>query len=156
VNPRRTIAVASAIYDGLVAVMMVAGRPLMAQIFGVALPQPPIHADLNGLFLFAVAVGYVIPYREPDSRGGRTYLWVMGPLLKGVGAAAFVADYLVRHSPPSFLIFAVSDGAMALLTLWALRLNSARQDGSRAGRQEFKDGREQSRNSRTEGRRAEI
>ena len=155
-NPRRAIAVASAIYDGLVAVMMVAGRPLMAQIFGVALPQPPIHADLNGLFLFAVAVGYVIPYREPDSRGGRTYLWVMGPLLKGIGTAAFVADYLVRHSPPSFLIFAVSDGAMALLTLWALRLNSARQDGSRAGRQEFKDGREQSRNSRTEGRRAEI
>ena len=155
-NPRRTIAVASAIYDGLVAVMMVAGRPLMAQIFGVALPQPPIHADLNGLFLFAVAVGYVIPYREPDSRGGRTYLWVMGPLLKGIGAAAFVADYLVRHSPPSFLIFAVSDGAMALLTLWALRLNSARQDGSRAARQEFKDGREQGRNSRTEDRRAEI
>jgi len=136
--------------------MMVAGRPLMAQIFAVPLPQPPIHADLNGLFLFAVAAGYVIPYREPDSLGGRTYLWVMGPLLKGIGAAAFVADYLVRHSPPSFLIFAVSDGAMALLTLWALRLNSARQDGSRAGRQEFKDGREQSRNSRTEGRRAEI
>ena len=155
-NPRRTIAVASAIYDGLVAVMMVAGRPLMSQIFGVALPQPPIHADLNGLFLFAVAVGYVIPYREPDSRGGRTYLWVMGPLLKGIGAAAFVADYLVRHSPPSFLIFAVSDGAMALLTLWALRLNTAGQEGSRAGRQEFKDGREQGRNSRTEGRRAEI
>jgi len=156
VNPRRTIAVASAIYDGLVAVMMVAGRPLMAQIFGVALPQPPIHADLNGLFLFAVAVGYVIPYREPDSRGGRTYLWVMGPLLKGIGAAAFLADYLVRHSPASFLIFAVSDGAMALLTMWALRLNTARQEGSRAGRQEFKDGREQGRNSRTEGRRAEI
>jgi hypothetical protein len=136
VNPRRTIAVASAIYDGLVAVTMVAGRPLMAQIFGVALPQPPIHADLNGLFLCAVAVGYVIPYREPDSVGGRTYLWVMGPLLKGIGAAAFVADYLVRHSPPSFLIFAVSDGAMALLTLWTLRLNSARlnsagQEGSR-------------------------
>ena len=125
-NPRRTIAVASAIYDGLVAVMMVAGRPLMAQIFGVALPQPPIHADLNGLFLFAVAVGYLIPYREPDSPGGRTYLWVMGPLLKGVGAAAFVADYLVRHSPASFLIFAVSDGAMALLTLWALRAHSQR------------------------------
>jgi len=126
VNPRRTIAVASAIYDGLVAVMMVAGRPLMAQIFGVALPQPPIHADLNGLFLFAVAAGYLIPYREQDSLGGRTYLWVMGPLLKGVGAAAFVADYLVRHSPASFLLFAVSDGAMALLTLWALRAHSQR------------------------------
>ena len=119
-NRRSVIAVVSAIYDGLVAVMMVAGRPLMARIFDVALPQPPIHADLNGLFLFAVAAGYVIPYREPDSRSGRTYLWVMGPLLKGIGAAAFIADYLVRHSPASFLLFAVSDGAMAILTLWAL------------------------------------
>jgi hypothetical protein len=120
VSRRSSIAVASAAYDGLVAVMMVAGRPLMSQIFNVPLPQPPIHADLNGLFLFAVALGYVIPYREPDSVGGRTYLWVMGPLLKGLGALAFVADYLFRHSPASFLLFAVSDGAMALLTLWAL------------------------------------
>jgi hypothetical protein len=120
VNRRSVIAVVSAIYDGLVAVMMVAGRPLMARIFDVALPQPPIHADLNGLFLFAVAAGYAIPYREPDSWSGRTYLWVMGPMLKGMGAAAFIADYLVRHSPASFLLFAVSDGAMALLTVWAL------------------------------------
>jgi hypothetical protein len=120
VNRRSAIAAASAIYDGLVAVMLVAGRPLMAQVFNVPLPEPPIHADLNGLFLFAVAAGYVIPYREPDSFGGRTYLWVMGPLLKGLGALAFVADYVVRHSPASFLLFAVSDGAMALLTLWAL------------------------------------
>src|SRR5262245_40673439 len=100
--------------------MMVAGRSLMAQIFNVALPQPPIHADLNGVFLFAVAAGYVIPYREPDSFGGRAYLWVMGPLLKGIGALTFIADYVVRHSPASFLLFAVSDGAVALLTLWAL------------------------------------
>jgi hypothetical protein len=120
VNRRSAIAVASAIYDGLVAVMLVGGRPLMAQIFNVPLPQPPIHADLNGLFLFAVAAGYVIPYREPDSFAGRTYLWVMGPMLKGLGALTFVADYVVRHSPVSFLLFAVSDGAMALLTLWAL------------------------------------
>ena len=119
-NRRSAIAVASAIYDGLVAVMMIAGRPLMAQLFAVALPQPPIHADLNGLFLLAVAAGYVIPYREPDSWAGRSYLWLMGPALKGLGATAFVADYFVRHSPPSFLLFAVSDGAMALLTLWAL------------------------------------
>jgi len=120
VNRRSAIAAASAIYDGLVAVMMVFGRPLMAQIFNVTLPQPPIHADLNGVFLFAVAAGYVIPYREPDSFGGRAYLWVMGPMLKGIGALTFIADYVVRHSPASFLLFAVSDGAMALLTLWAL------------------------------------
>jgi hypothetical protein len=120
VNPRRTIAAASGIYDALVGVMMLAGRPLMAQIFGVALPQPPIHADLNGLFLLSIAAGYLIPYRAPDSPGGRAYLWIMGPLLKGTGALAFIADYYLRHSPASFLLFAVSDGTMALLTLWAL------------------------------------
>ena len=44
----------------------------------------------------------------------------MGPLLKGAGAAAFVLDYAVRQSPRSFLLFALSDGALALLTLAAL------------------------------------
>ena len=43
----------------------------------------------------------------------------MGPLLKGAGAAAFVIDYIVRQSPRSFLLFALSDGTLALLTLWA-------------------------------------
>ena len=116
----RAAAAVSAIYDALVGVLMLAGRPLLAGLFGVALPQPPIFADLNGVFLVAVAAGYLIPYREPESRGGRMYLWVMGPLLKGAGALTFVVDVYVRHSPRSFLLFAVSDGALALLTLWAL------------------------------------
>jgi hypothetical protein len=116
----RFIAAASCIYDALVGVMMLAGRPLMAQLFSVALPQPPIHADLNGIFLLSVAAGYLIPYREPESAGGRLYLWVMGPGLKGTGAVVFIIDYFVRHSPASFLLFAASDGTMALLTLWAL------------------------------------
>jgi hypothetical protein len=116
----RLVAAVSGIYDALVGVAMLAGRPLLAQIFAVPLPTPPIHADLNGIFLLAVAAGYLIPYRDPDSRGGRAYLWVMGPLLKGSGALAFVLDSLIRHSPPVFLVFGVSDGVLALATLWAL------------------------------------
>jgi hypothetical protein len=100
--------------------MMIVGRPVFARLFDVPLPVPPIHADLNGVFLLSVAAGYTIAYREPGSSGGRLYLWVMGPLLKGGGALAFVLDYLFRHSPASFLLFALSDGTLALLTLWAL------------------------------------
>ena len=118
---RRAIAAVSGIYDAIIGVTMLVGRPLLAQLFNVALPTPPIHADLNGLFLLSIAAGYLIPYREPDSAGGRAYLWIMGPLLKGAGATAFVIDYFVRHSPPSFLLFAVSDGVVALLTFLALR-----------------------------------
>ena len=124
-NRCRTIAAVSGVYDALVGVVMLVGRPLLAQLFAVSLPTPPIHADLNGLFLLSIAAGYLIPYREPRSAGGRAYLWIMGPVLKGAGAAAFVLDYVVRHSPRSFLLFAVSDGALALLTLWALVTSSA-------------------------------
>ena len=47
-------------------------------------------------------------------------MWIMGPMLKGAGAIAFLLDYVFRGSPASFLLFAASDGALALLTLWAL------------------------------------
>ncbi len=123
-NRCRTIAAVSGVYDALVGVVMLAGRPLLAQLFSVTLPIPPIHADLNGIFLLSIAAGYLIPYRDPRSSGGRAYLWIMGPVLKGAGAAAFVLDYVVRQSPRSFLLFAVSDGALALLTLWALVTSS--------------------------------
>ena len=116
----RAIAAVSLVYDACVGVMMLVGRPLLSRLFDVPLPQPPIHADLNGVFLLAVSLGYLIPYRDPRSPGGRAYLWVMGPFLKFSGAAAFIADYVLRGSPASFLLFAVSDGTLAALTLWAL------------------------------------
>jgi len=94
------------------------GRGLLITWFGVPAPQPPIHADLNAIFVTAVGIGYLLPYRDPERY--RAYLWLMGPLLKGAGAIAFVLDYLFRGSPPSFLLFAVSDGVLGLVTLIAL------------------------------------
>jgi len=126
-NRCRAIAAVSGIYDASVGVVMLTGRPLLARLFAVSLPTPPIHADLNGIFLLAIAAGYLIPYRDPQSSGGRAYLWIMGPLLKGAGAAAFVLDYVIRDSPRSFLLFAVSDGTLALITLAAL-VTSSRAD----------------------------
>ena len=119
------VAAVSGVYDAIVGVTMLAGRPLLAHLFSVALPTPPIHADLNGIFLLSIAAGYLIPYRNPDSAGGRAYLWVMGPMLKGAGAAVFVMDYFVRQSPRSLLLFALSDGTLALLTLAALLTSPA-------------------------------
>jgi hypothetical protein len=94
------------------------GRGLLADWFGVAPPQPPIHADLNAVFVTIVGIGYLLPYRDPERY--RAYLWLMGPFLKGVGAIVFVLDYVLRGSPRSFLLFAASDGVLALVTLIAL------------------------------------
>ena len=124
----QVVAAVSLIYDALVGVVMLVGRPFLSQLFDVPLPAPPIHADLNGVFLLSIAAGYLIPYRNPESSAGRAYLWIMGPMLKGGGAAAFVLDYVFRHSPRSFLLFAVSDGTLALNTLGVL-LTSSGADG---------------------------
>src|SRR4030095_11158946 len=96
----KSIALFSFFYDVSVGVAMSLGRGLLVDWFGVAPPQPPIHADLNAVFVTTVGIGYLLPFRDPVRYRG--YLWLMGPLLKGVGAVVFVLDYLYRGSPPSF------------------------------------------------------
>jgi hypothetical protein len=112
------MAAVSGLYDGAVGLFLLLAARQFAALFGVEPAHPPIFSDLNGLFLIAVGIGYYWPYRNPGR--ARWYLWVMGPGLKGAGAIAFLVDYCVRHSPASFLLFAASDGTLAVLTLVAL------------------------------------
>lgn len=120
----RPIAAISGLYDFVAGALLLFAPGWFASMFGVPPASPPIFANLNGLFLVAVGIGYYLPWREPDRYRG--YLWVMGPLLKGAGAATFILDYLYRGSPKSFLLFAVSDGTLALLTLYALLASPTR------------------------------
>lgn len=108
----------SGLYDFVVGAFLLFAADSLASLFGVPPANPRIFSDLNGLFLMAVGAGYYFPWREPARYRG--YLWIMGPMLKGAGAVAFLLDYVFRGSPPSFLLFAASDGTLALLTLWAL------------------------------------
>jgi hypothetical protein len=117
-RPLTLVAAVSGAYDIALGVGMLFGRDLLQALFSVPAPVPAIHADLNGLFLLAVGIGYVLPFRRPDLYRG--YLWVMGPLLKGAGSLAFVLDHFLRGSPGAFLAFAVADGTLAVVTLWAL------------------------------------
>ncbi len=112
------IAAISGLYDGVVGALLLCTPGWLASAFGVPPANPRIFSDLNALFLLAVGAGYWLPYRDPDRYRG--YLWVMGPLLKGGGAVMFMLDYWLRGSPRSFLLFAASDGALAVLTLSAL------------------------------------
>jgi len=114
----RAVAAISGLYDIVVGALLLLASGWLARAFGVPAAAPPIFSDLNALFLLAIGVGYYLPWREPERYRG--YLWVMGPILKGAGAAAFTLDYLLRGSPRSFLLFAASDGAIAALTLYAL------------------------------------
>jgi len=120
----RTIALISGIYDLSVGLTLFFFRDLLQVWFGVPAAVPPIHVDLNAVFVTAIGIGYWLPYRDPDRYRG--YLWVMGPLLKGAGAAAFLLDYALRGSPASFLLFAASDGTLALVTLIGLVRTAAK------------------------------
>ena len=109
----------SLVYDLGIGLLLLAATDSIASWFGAPLPNPILFAKLNGLFLVAVGLGYLQPLRDPERH--RAYLWIFGVLLKSAGALAFAIDHYVTGSPRSFLLFSASDGAMALLTLIALR-----------------------------------
>jgi hypothetical protein len=119
------VALISGLYDAVVGAFLLAAGDALASLFGVPPASPRIFSDLNGLFLLAVGAGYYLPWRDPVRYRG--YMWVMGPLLKGAGAALFAIDYLLRDSPASFLLFAASDGTLAAVTLWALKADASRR-----------------------------
>ena len=77
-----------------------------------------MNAQLNGVFTLSLAAGYFWAAGAAQERRG--YLWVAGVLAKGLGAALFVLDHFIRGSPPAFLLFALTDGTLALLTAWLL------------------------------------
>lgn len=123
------IAAISGLYDFVVGAFLLSAGERLAALFGVPPASPPIFSDLNGLFLVAVGAGYYFPWRDPLRHRG--YLWLMGPLLKGAGALLFILHYVRGAAPPSFLLFALSDGVLALITLWALLASRVPEGGSR-------------------------
>jgi hypothetical protein len=116
----RTVAYLSAAYDALLALPLVLLPTVTARLFGLADPAPVVNAQINGVFALSLAVGYLWAARDPMRREG--YFWAAGVLAKGLGATVFVVDHLTRHSPGSLLLFAVTDGSLALATLAVLLL----------------------------------
>lgn len=114
----RLVAIVSGGYDLLLALGMLFAAPELARAFGAPPPVPLVNAQLNGVFALTLAAGYFWAAADVEPRRG--YLWIAGVLAKGLGAALFVADHLLHASPPSFLLFAVSDGSLAAWTLLAL------------------------------------
>lgn len=108
----KTLAWVSAVYDLLLAVPMLFAAPQTAVLFGAPPPVPVVNAQLNGVFTLSLAVGYLWAARAPEARRG--YFWIAGVLAKGLGVILFLADHVLRGSPASFLLFAVTDGTLAL------------------------------------------
>lgn len=115
----RTLALVSGVYDLALAVPMLLVAPQLAAAMGAPPPVPLINAQLNGVFTLTLAAGYFWAARDVEARRG--YLWVAGVLAKGLGAALFVLDHFQHGSPSSFLLFAVTDGSLAVLTAILLR-----------------------------------
>src|SRR4029078_9790797 len=115
----RTLALVSGVYDLALAVPMLLIAPRLAALMGAPPPVPLLNAQLNGIFTLSLAAGYFWAARDVEARRG--YLWVAGVLAKGLGAALFVLDHFQHGSPASFLLFALTDGSLAVLTAILLR-----------------------------------
>ena len=112
------VAAVSGLYDFVVGAFLLVAADRFAALFGVPPASPRIFSDLNALFLLAVGAGYYLPWRDPVRY--RAYMWIFGVGLKTAGMIVFLADYMTRGSPASFLMFALSDGVFAALSLAAL------------------------------------
>jgi hypothetical protein len=111
----RALALVSALYDLALGVPLLAFAPEVARLMGSPPPVPLINAQLNGLFTVTLALGYFWAARDVVARRG--YLWIAGVIAKAAGALLFVIDHFARGSPASFLLFALTDGTLALVTL---------------------------------------
>lgn len=114
----KALAVVGGVYDLALAVPMLLAPVWTATLFGAPAPAPVVNAQLNGLFTLTLALGYFWCAQDVEARRG--YLWIAGVFVKIAGAALFVGDHILRGSPDSFLLFAVTDGSLGLLTLGAL------------------------------------
>jgi len=108
----------SLVYDLAIGLALLAATDRFAFLFGVVVPEPRLFVTLTGMFLVCIGLGYAQPMRDPERH--RAYLWIFGPLLKGAGAIIFIWEYLVNGAPVSYVLFASTDGALALATLAVL------------------------------------
>jgi len=115
----RALALVSAAYDFALALPLLVAPVALARMMGAGEPQPVINAQLNGLFTLTLALGYLWAAGDVGARRG--YLWIAGVFCKGLGAVLFLADHLAGRSPALFLLFAATDGTLALVTLVLLR-----------------------------------
>jgi hypothetical protein len=114
----KAMAIAGGVYDLALALPMLMAPEWAARLFGAPPPIPVINAQLNGLFTLTLAVGFFWCAGNVNARRG--YLWIAGVFVKLAGSALFVVDHVLRGSPSSFLLFAVTDATIGLLTFAAL------------------------------------
>jgi hypothetical protein len=120
----RRLAILSGLYDLALGISMLFLSPTMARLFGAPAPVPLVNAQLNGVFTATLALGYFWAAQDVEARRG--YLWVAGVFAKTLGPALFVWDHFTQGSPSSFLLFAATDGTLALATLLLLLREPAR------------------------------
>lgn len=102
-------------YDLVIGLALLVATDRFAALFGVPVPEPRLFVTICGLLLVCVGLGYLQPMRDPARH--RAYLWIFGPVLKGLGATVFVCEHLWNGGPQSYLLFAATDGTLALVTL---------------------------------------
>jgi hypothetical protein len=117
----KLVALVSGLYDLALGVTMLFFAREAARLFSAPDPVPLLNAQLNGVFTLALAAGYA--WARADAPARRGFFWVAGVFTKGLGALLFVLDHFSQGSPASFLVFAGTDGALALWT-WAALVRS--------------------------------
>ena len=112
----KALAWVSGIYDLALAVPMLFAARETARLFGAPDPVPLLNAQLNGVFTLSLGVGYFWAAAATARSGAVTSGWP-GCSRRGWGPRSSWSTISCAARRTSFLLFAATDGSLALLTL---------------------------------------
>lgn len=114
----RTSMAAGALYDLVFAVVNLAAPQWGSWLLEIPLPDQQVYLRLSGVFLFALALVYMLPVIHPGEYLGNV---VVAIVARTAGAAFFIAAALWFGQPAAFLALGALDllfAALHLVLLW--------------------------------------
>lgn len=92
-------------------IAILAAAEALAPLMRVTLSTPRVYMDLNGLFLCALGLIYVLIWRQPRRL---VSVAAAATLLRFAGCALFFASVAVGRAEPTFALIGTLDGGLAV------------------------------------------
>ena len=113
----RVTLVAGSLYDMVFAVINVAAPGLGSWFFEIPLPAEQLYLRLTGVFLFMMALFYLLPVIHPGEYLGNVVVAIIG---RGIGALFLIGAVLIFGYPKAFILLGAGDFLFSVFHLYYL------------------------------------
>ena len=113
----RVTMVAGSLYDMVFAVINVAAPGFGSWFLEIPLPEDQIYLRFTGVFLFIMALFYLLPVIHPGKYLGNVVVAIIG---RGIGALFLIGAVLIFGYPKAFVMLGAGDLLFSVFHLYYL------------------------------------